>query len=120
MATPPGPFDAVAGGLSVSAILWVAANRVNYPRVKARHSSPNGPQGDSESEELGGSPDPKAVASRADGRPPEEASSDDPGAQAQAILEESEERTADGARASAPSPDPFPERSEDQLEEGAD
>lgn len=75
---------------------------------------------DSESE-LGGSPDPKAVVSRADGRPPEEASSDDPEAQAQAILEESEERLADGARASAPSDEMFPKASEDQLEEhGAD
>jgi hypothetical protein len=37
------------------------------------------------------------VASRADGRPPAEASSGDPDAQTQAILEESEERIADGA-----------------------
>jgi hypothetical protein len=85
-----------------------------------RHSSHAGPH-DSESEELDGSPDPKAVASRADGRPPEEASSGDPDAQAQAILEESEERIADGARASAPSDEQFPKPSEDQLEEdGAD
>jgi hypothetical protein len=75
-------------------------------RVMEGHSS------NSESEELGSSPDPKAVASRSDGRPPEEASSDDPDAQAQAILEESEERIDDGARASEP---------EDPLEEqGAD
>jgi hypothetical protein len=72
-------------------------------------------------EELDGSPDPKAVSSRADGRPPEEASSDDPNAQAQVILEESEDRIADGARPSAPADDPFPKPSEDQLEEnGAD
>ncbi len=76
---------------------------------------------ESESGQLGKPPDPKAVASRADGRPPEEASSDSPDAQAQAILEESEERIADGARASAPIDEPFPEPSEDQLEEdGAD
>jgi hypothetical protein len=84
-------------------------------------SSPSVSQGDSESEELGSSPDPKAVANRADGRPPEEASSDDPDAQAQAILEEWEERIGDGARASTPSPEPFPMPPEDQLEEeGAD
>jgi hypothetical protein len=72
-------------------------------------------------EELGDPPHPKAVASRADGRPPEESSSDDPHAQAQVILEESEERIADGAAASAPSDEPFPKPSEDQLEEnGAD
>lgn len=65
-------------------------------------------------------PDPQAVSSRADGRPPEEADSDNPEAQAQAILEDSEERTADGARASGEPDDP-PKPSEDQLEEdGAD
>jgi hypothetical protein len=48
-------------------------------------------------EELDGMPDPEAVVHRADGRPPEEASSDDPIAQSQAILEDSEERTAEGA-----------------------
>jgi hypothetical protein len=51
--------------------------------------------------ELDGIPDPEAVAHRADGRPPEEASSDDPVAQSQTILEDSEERTADGAEGSA-------------------
>jgi hypothetical protein len=72
-------------------------------------------------DELGDSPDPRAVVSRADGRPPEEFSSDDPEAQAQVILEESEERIADGAAASAPVDEPFPKPSEDQLEEnGAD
>ena len=35
---------------------------------------------------------PKNVETRADGRPPEEAGSDDPEEQAEAILEESEER----------------------------
>jgi hypothetical protein len=35
---------------------------------------------------------PKNVETRADGRPPEEAASDDPEEQAEAILEESEER----------------------------
>jgi hypothetical protein len=52
---------------------------------------------DQASEELGDIPSVEAVASRADGRPPEEASSDDPAAQAQAILEDSEERVAEGA-----------------------
>jgi hypothetical protein len=36
--------------------------------------------------------DTETIASRAGGRPPEERSSDDPEAQAKAILEESEER----------------------------
>ena len=56
-------------------------------------------------DELDGIPNPKSVADRADGRPPEEASSDDPMAQAQAILEESEERIADGAAGSEPATD---------------
>jgi len=42
-------------------------------------------------------PDPEAVSSRAEGRPPEEASSDHPERQAQVILEESEERILNGA-----------------------
>ena len=50
--------------------------------------------------ELDGIPDPEAVAHRADGRPPEEASSDDPMAQSRTILEDSEERTAEGAEGS--------------------
>jgi hypothetical protein len=82
--------------------------------------SDSSPQ-DPESDELGSPPDPKAVASRADGRPPEEASSDNPEAQAQVILEESEGRIADGAHAADPIDEPFPKPSEDQLEEdGAD
>ena len=51
-------------------------------------------------EKLNGTPDPEAVAHRADGRPPEEASSDDPMAQSQAILEDSEERTEAGTEGS--------------------
>jgi hypothetical protein len=39
----------------------------------------------------------EAVVSRAEGRPPEEASSEDPERQAEVILEESEERTSDEA-----------------------
>jgi hypothetical protein len=54
------------------------------------------------SEDLDGIPDPEAVAHRADGRPPEEASSEDPIAQSQTILEDSEERTAEGASGSEP------------------
>jgi hypothetical protein len=44
---------------------------------------------------------PKNVETRADGRPPEEAGSDDPKGQAEAILEESENRVEDGAKESA-------------------
>lgn len=40
---------------------------------------------------------PDAVTSRASGRPPEEESSEDPEHQAQVILEESEDRTVEGA-----------------------
>ena len=61
--------------------------------------------------EGGGSPDPKAVASRAGGRPPEEASSDNPAAQAQAILEESEERITGSMRVV----DSEPESVDEQL-----
>lgn len=43
---------------------------------------------------------PESVHTRASGRPPEEESSDDPEAQAQAVLEESEDRTARRADAS--------------------
>jgi hypothetical protein len=42
----------------------------------------------------------EAVESRASGRPPEEASSEDPEYQAEVILEESEERTIEGAEKS--------------------
>jgi hypothetical protein len=61
--------------------------------------------GNEASGDLDGVPDPEAVAHRADGRPPEEASSNDPTAQSQAILEESEERTAEGAEGSEPAGD---------------
>jgi hypothetical protein len=43
---------------------------------------------------------PKNVETRADGRPPEEAGSDDPEEQAEAILEESEERLEQGSKSS--------------------
>jgi hypothetical protein len=43
---------------------------------------------------------PKNVETRADGRPPEEAGSDDPEEQAGAILEESEERLEQGSESS--------------------
>jgi hypothetical protein len=42
-------------------------------------------------------PDPDEVASRAEGRPPEERSSEDPTAQAEAILQESEDRVSGSA-----------------------
>ena len=41
------------------------------------------------------------VSTRAGGRPPEEADSDDPEEQAQAILEESEDRVSERAEGSA-------------------
>jgi hypothetical protein len=62
----------------------------------------NPSQADPVPEDLGVAPDPESVATRAAGRPREEASSDDPMAQAQAILEESEERMAEGAKDSKP------------------
>lgn len=40
-------------------------------------------------------PDPERVKSRAEGRPPEEQWSEDPEAQAEAVLEDSEERVAE-------------------------
>lgn len=46
---------------------------------------------------LGGTPPSEDVKTRAEGRPPEEESSDDPTAQAEAILQESEERIEEGA-----------------------
>jgi hypothetical protein len=61
----------------------------------------NGP--DPADQGVGITPNPESVAARADGRPPEEASSDNPMAQAQTILEESEERMEEGAKGSEPS-----------------
>jgi hypothetical protein len=52
---------------------------------------------DTDDEQLGGTPNPDSVASRAGGRPPEESSSDDPIEQAEVILQESEERVAEGS-----------------------
>ncbi|HVA06754.1 MAG TPA: hypothetical protein VNG12_08450 [Acidimicrobiales bacterium] len=51
---------------------------------------------------IGSTPDADNVASRAEGRPPEEQTSDDPEAQAEVILQESEDRTAEGADGSEP------------------
>lgn len=45
---------------------------------------------------------PGKVASRATGRPPEEKASEDPEAQAEAILEESESRVGEGFASSEP------------------
>jgi hypothetical protein len=42
-------------------------------------------------------PDPDDVAYRAEGRPPEERSSDNPKAQAEAILRDSEDRISEGS-----------------------
>ena len=57
-------------------------------------------QADQASEDVGITPDPESIAARADGRPPEEASSDNPMTQAQTILDESEERVEAGAKGS--------------------
>ena len=54
------------------------------------------------SERIGGKPDANNVTSRAEGRPPEEQTSEDPAAQADAILQESEDRIAEGADGSEP------------------
>jgi hypothetical protein len=51
----------------------------------------------------GDQPDADHVRRRAEGRPPEEQSSEDPAAQAEAILQESEDRTADRADSAEPS-----------------
>jgi hypothetical protein len=51
-------------------------------------------------EEYDDEPEPEAVSSRASGRPPEEESSEDPERQAEVILEESEDRTIEGAEKS--------------------
>jgi hypothetical protein len=57
---------------------------------------------DDAAEPLGGTPDADNVTTRAEGRPPEEQSSEDPAAQAEAILQESEDRIAEGADGSEP------------------
>jgi hypothetical protein len=49
---------------------------------------------------IGASPEADDVTARAEGRPPEEWSSDDPEAQAEAILMDSEDRIAEGAEGS--------------------
>jgi hypothetical protein len=51
---------------------------------------------------TGGTPDPEDMTSRAEGRPPEEATSEDPAAQAEAILQESEDRIGEAAHGSEP------------------
>jgi hypothetical protein len=51
---------------------------------------------------TGSAPDADNVASRAEGRLPEEQTSDDPEAQADVILQESEDRIAEGADGSEP------------------
>lgn len=47
-------------------------------------------------------PDADKVTSRAAARPPEEQTSEDPAAQAEAVLQESEDRIAEGAAGSEP------------------
>jgi hypothetical protein len=57
---------------------------------------------DKAGEQLGDTPNPDNITSRAVGRPPEELSSDDPTEQAGAILQESEDRVVEGAESSEP------------------
>jgi hypothetical protein len=64
------------------------------------------PFGADKAGEPGATPDPEDVASRAEGRPPEERTSEDATAQAEAILQDSEDRIADGAEDSEASPLP--------------
>ncbi len=64
--------------------------------------SNDGNPADGSGEQIGGPPDPEKVRSRAEGRPPEEESSEDPTAQAEAILQESEDRIAEAAHGSEP------------------
>jgi hypothetical protein len=64
-------------------------------------SNHNGPEHEA-GEPLGDEPGADDVATRAGGRPPEERSSDDPTAQAEAILQDSEDRIAEGADGSEP------------------
>jgi hypothetical protein len=67
--------------------------------------SPKGSPSGVDEGEFDGHPRPDAVASRADGRPPAEAGSEDPDEQAQVILEESEDRMAAGAAKADPGTD---------------
>jgi hypothetical protein len=60
--------------------------------------SDEGDPADEAGESIGGLPDADSVRRRAEGRPPEEESSEDPEGQAEAILQESEDRTADGSK----------------------
>ena len=64
--------------------------------------SNEGDSTDGSSEPIGGMPDADNVISRAEGRPPEEETSEDPAAQAEAILQEFEDRIAEGAEGSEP------------------
>jgi hypothetical protein len=56
------------------------------------------PSANSEPLDLEDEPSDEAVHSRADGRPPEEAVSEDPEGQARIILEESEQRIEERSR----------------------
>ena len=51
---------------------------------------------------VAATPDPGEVANRAEGRPPEERSSEDPMGQAEAILQESEDRVSERAGRAEP------------------
>jgi hypothetical protein len=64
--------------------------------------SNDGDSADEVVEPIGGIPDADNVTSRAEGRPPEEQSSEDPEVQAEVILQESEDRIAEGADGSEP------------------
>jgi hypothetical protein len=62
----------------------------------------DGDLADDVSQPLIGALDADKVITRAEGRPPEEESSENPEAQAEAILKESEDRIEEGAEASEP------------------
>jgi hypothetical protein len=79
-------------GTDAKPLLWV------YTRDGPRRFAVNDErESTDEASEPGGTPDPEDVASRAEGRPPEERSSEDATAQAEAILQDSEDRIAKGA-----------------------
>ena len=89
-------------GLEASSVHAVVKT---YTSLKGTLMSDGAEPADKAGEQLGGTPSPDSVASRAGGRPPEEVSSDDPSEQAEAILQESEDRVTEGAEGSEPIPE---------------
>jgi hypothetical protein len=83
----------LVGGIAVG----VAVNRL----IRQKGSDTKDPLSVVNDGVPGGAPTGNAVSTRAEGRPPEEAGSEDPKAQAEAILDDSEIRVAQGAKKSA-------------------